>query len=87
MFELLKEERGSAIAYMSFLVIVIVGALVWIAMNELILHVGDWVSASGAANGGTWNDLIILNRITPVIVLISSFTWAVVKAHRGEGFG
>lgn len=86
MYGLLKDERGSAIAYMSFLVIVIVGALVWIAMNELVLHVGDWVSASGAADGGTWNDLILLNRITPVIILLASFTWAVVKSHREGTF-
>lgn len=79
---LLKDEIGSAVAYMSFLVIVIVGALVWIGMNEIVLHVGDWVSTSGADNGGVWTDLILLNRITPIVVLISSFMWAVVKAHR-----
>lgn len=82
MYKILNDERGSATAYLTFVAIVIIGAITWIMINELVLHVGDWAAASGAADGGTWANILVLVRLTPVVVLLAAFTWAVVKAHR-----
>lgn len=80
------DERGSATAYLTFVAIVIIGALVWIAVNEFVLHIGDWAAAAGAADGGTWANILVLVRLTPIIVLLAAFTWAVVQSHRGDSF-
>lgn len=80
---LLNDERGSAAAYLAFLAIVIIGAIVWIALNEFVLYVGDWVATTGTEDGGTWAALLVLMRMTPIVILISAFTWAIVRAHKG----
>jgi len=80
---LLSEEHGAVYPYIVFWIIIIFAALCWIAMNEVILHVGDWVSTGATeSSGGTWPILITLFRMTPVVIILCSFLWAVVQSHR-----
>jgi len=81
--KLSTDERGAVYPYLMFWVVVIICALVWIVFNEVILHVGTWVSASATGDPGfTWTTLLTLYRITPIIVILSAFVWAVVQSHR-----
>ena len=77
-----KGERGAVYPFLIFWVGVVFFALIWIAFNEIILHVGDWHATAGEDTGSTWSILITLNRFTPAIVLFGMFVWAVVVSHR-----
>ena len=81
-------ERGAVYPYLLFFVVVIVCALVWIVFNEMILHVGTWASTSATEDpGGTWLILMTLYRMTPMVIILGAFTWAVVQSHReGRGY-
>jgi hypothetical protein len=77
------DERGSTHPYLMFWAVVIVIALVWIVFNEMIMHVNDWVSNSASvSDGGLWEIMITLFRFTPVVILLSALTWAIVQSHR-----
>lgn len=79
----LKDERGAVYPYLIFWVIIVFCALVWIIFNEVVLHIGDWVSTGATeSSGGTWPILITLCRATPMIIILGSFIWAVVQSHR-----
>lgn len=79
-----SDERGAVYPYLMFWVVIIVCAFMWIAFNEMILHVADWVSASATqADGGTWEILLSLYRATPVVIILSTLMWAILQSHRG----
>ena len=76
-------ERGAVYPYLVFWIAVVFGAFVWIVFNEIILRIGDWVATGATADYGfTWPVLITFCRLTPVVVLIGAFVWAVMQAHR-----
>ncbi len=76
-------ERGAVYPYLVFWIGVVFFALIWIAFNEVILHVGDWQASSAEGDPGfTWAILITLCRSTPWVVLFGAFVWAVVVSHR-----
>lgn len=86
--KLLEEERGAVYPYLLFWVVVVVCALVWIVFNEMILHVSDWVSTSATeSSGGTWEILLTLFRMSPLVIILSTFVWAVVRSHRSTEVG
>lgn len=81
-----SDERGAVYPYLMFWIVVIVGALIWIVFNEVILRVGDWVSIGTTEDPGfTWPILLTLFRMTPIIIALSAFVWAVVQSHRHTG--
>jgi len=81
--KILKEERGAVYPYLLFWVVIIFCAIVWIAFNEVLLHVGDWVSTGATeSTGGTWPILLTLYRMCPMVIILSTFIWAVVQSHR-----
>jgi len=81
---LIEDDAGSASAFLMFGAIVVLGALVWILFNEVVLHVGDWVNTSALySNGGVWSVLVTMLRLTPVVILIASLVWAIVRTHEG----
>jgi hypothetical protein len=83
----LRDERGAVYPYLMFFIIVVFCALVWIAFNEVILHVDRWaITRATAPHGGTWPILLTLYRMTPLVVILSAFVWAVVKSHRDVGW-
>ena len=77
-----SDERGAVYPYLVFWIGAVFFALVWIVFNEVILHVGDWQATSTVSPGSTWSILITLCRATPMIILLGTFTWAVVVSHR-----
>jgi len=81
------DQRGSAAAYLVFLAIVVIGAFAWILVNEMVLHVGDWVDLdANEDNGGVWDTLVIMLRFTPVVIMLAAFVWAIVQGHQGVRF-
>lgn len=76
-------ERGAVYPYLIFWIVVIFAALVWIMFNEMVLHVGDWVTASATEDSGfTWPILMTLWRMAPMVIILATFVWAVVSSHR-----
>jgi len=80
---LLSDERGAVYPYLLFWVVIIFCAVVWIAFNEILLHVGDWVSTGATEDPGfTWPILLTLYRMTPMVIILGAFIHAVVQSHR-----
>lgn len=79
-------ERGAAYPYLMFWIVIVFCALVWILVNEVILHVGDWVTGM-TDPGFTWPILMTLWRMTPMIIILSTFVWAVITSHREGSVG
>ena len=77
------DERGAVYPYLIFWIGIVFFAFVWIVFNEVILHVNDLV-AVGSDSGGTWGVLLTLYRLTPVVILLGLFVWAVVQGHRED---
>lgn len=80
---LLSDEHGAVYPYLMFWIVIIFCAFIWIAFNEVILHVGDWQATSATEDPGfTWAILLTLFRATPMVIILGSFIWAVVQSHR-----
>lgn len=80
------DARGSVVPYLTFWIAVVLLALVWIVFNEVVLRVGDWVAIGATEDpGSTWLILLMLYRMAPMIVILSTFVWAVVQSHRHAG--
>lgn len=82
---LLGDERGAVYPYLMFWIVIIFCGFIWIAMNEVILNVGDWQITSATEDPSfTWPILLTLFRMTPMVIILSTFIWAIVQSHRGE---
>lgn len=85
---LLSDERGAVYAYLTFWIVVVICGLIWGIFNEMVLHVSDWATASATqATGGTWEILLTLYRLSPMVVILSAFIWAVVQSHKAPEVG
>ena len=83
----LRDDNGGAVyPYLIFWIGVAFLALVWIIFNEVVLFTSDWVSSIGTDTGSTWGILMTLYRLTPMVLLLGLFVWAVVQSHREGGY-
>lgn len=88
MKSLRNDERGVAIALITFFIAVVAISLTWIAMNELVLHAGDWASNFPLARYGiTLLILITMWRMTPVALLFCAVAWVLLRGHRSSQRG
>lgn len=83
-----NDERGVAIALITFFIAVVAISLTWIAMNELVLHAGGWAANFPPARYGiTLTILITMWRMTPVALLFCSVAWVLLRGHRSSQRG
>lgn len=86
--QMLRDQKGVAIAFITFFIAVVAIAITWIAMNELVLHVGDYAATFPPAHYGiTLTILLTMFRATPVALLFCAVAWALLRAHRSSQRG
>lgn len=82
---MLKDQKGVAIAFITFFIAVVAVGIMWIAMNELVLNANSWATNFPPARYGiTLTILITLWRATPVALLFCAVAWALLRGHRSS---
>lgn len=86
--QMFRDQKGIAIAFITFFIAVVAVSVTWIAMNELVLHVGDYATNFPPARYGiTLTILFTLWRATPVALLFCLVAYVLLKAHKSSRYG